>query len=104
MKLNKKLFYEQLKKFSNNKLPIYISMTTDTNSKYRINLSEDRITSMKIKFNPNFTLQILDTSKSGYKKYICKDISFNLKNENINSDYKLYKFINSLLEKYINEE
>lgn len=104
MKLNKKDFYAQLKPFASTKLPIYISMPIDTNSKYRINLSEDRITTMKIKFNPNFTLQILDTSKAGYKKYICKDISFNLKNENINSDYKLYKFINSLLEKYINEE
>lgn len=104
MKLNKKLFYEQLKSFANNKLPIYVSMRIDIKSKYRINLSEDRITSMKINFNPNFTLQILDTSKSGYKQYICKDIFFNLKSENINSDYQLYKFINSLLEKYINEE
>lgn len=104
MKLNKKIFYEQLKKFSNNKLPIYVSMLIDVNSKYRINLSENRITSMKINFSPNFNLQILDTSKTGYEKYVCNDIEFSLLEEGIKTDYQLYKFVNSLLEKYISKE
>lgn len=101
MKLNKKIFYAQLKSFSSNKLPIYISMPIDTDSKYRINLSEDRITSMKINFNTNFTLQIIDSTKTGYEKYICPDFQFNLIDENIQSDYQ---FINNLLKKYISKE
>lgn len=79
-------------------------MPIDIGSKYKINLSENRITSMKINFNPNFTLQILDTSKTGYEKYVCNDIEFSLLDESIKTDYQLYKFVNSLLEKYINEE
>lgn len=104
MKLNKKIFYEQLKRFSTNHLPIYISMLIDIDSKYKINLSENRITTMKKNFNPNFTMQIIDTTKSGYNKYVCNDIEFNLVDEEVHSDYQLYKFINSLLEKYINKE
>lgn len=104
MTLNKKLFYQHLKSFTTNKLPIYISMPIDSDGRYRINLSEDRITSMKIKFNPNFTLQIIDTTKSGYYKYLCDDICFNLIDKHITSDYQLYKFINSLIEQYIKVE
>ena len=103
MKLNKKLFYQQLKLFSTNKLPIYISMQIDIDSKYHINLSEDRITTMKMNFNPNFTLQILDSTKSGYEKYLCNDIVFNLAEEGIKTDYQLYKFVNNLVEKNILE-
>lgn len=104
MKLNKKLFYEQLKNFSSNKLPIYISMTIDINSKYKINLSENRITSMKLDFNSNFTMQIIDTTKTGYEKYVCPDIEFDLLAEGIKTDYQLYKFVNNLIEKYISKE
>ena len=103
MKLNKKLFYEHLKSFSNNNLPISISMTTE-DYKYRINLSEDRITTMKINFNPNFIMQILDTSKTGYEKYVCPDIEFNLIDKDIKTDYQLYKFVNNLIGKYIDKE
>lgn len=104
MILNKKLFYQYLKSFINTQKPIYISMPLTSDGRYRINLSEDRITSMKIKFNPNFTLQIIDTTKSGYHKYLCDDINFNLIDENIKTDYQLYKFINSTISKYICKE
>ena len=102
--LNKELFYEQLKQFAINKLPIYISMPININSKYKINLSENRITSEKVNFNTDFNLQVLDTTKSGYNKYLCNDISFNLIKEGITSDYKLYKHINKILENLLEEQ
>ena len=66
-------------------------MSINENSKYSIILDENRLAN---KINHNYTLQIFDRTKSGYEKYLCKDIEFNLIKENIRSDYQLYKFIN----------
>lgn len=101
--LNKLKFYEQLKQFATNKLPIYISMPINSDSKYRINLSENRITSAKKQFDTSFTIQILDMTKTGYEKYVYKDIEFNLIQENIRTDYQLYKYIENLLKEKIKE-
>lgn len=97
MKLDKIKFYEQLKRFNNKYIPIFIMMPINKESKYSIILDENRIAQ---KINHNYTLQIFDRTKSGYEKYLCKDINFNLIEENIRSDYQLYKYIN----KKINEE
>lgn len=91
IKLDKNKFYEQLKRFNNKYIPIFIMMSINENSKYSIILDENRLAN---KINHNYTLQIFDRTKSGYKKYLCKDIEFNLIKENIRSDYQLYKFIN----------
>lgn len=91
IKLDKNKFYEQLKRFNNKYIPIFIMMPINENSKYSIILDENRLAN---KINHNYTLQIFDRTKSGYEKYLCKDIEFNLIKENIRSDYQLYKFIN----------
>lgn len=91
VKLDKNKFYEQLKRFNNKYIPIFIMMQINENSKYSIILDENRLAN---KINHNYTLQIFDRTKSGYEKYLCKDIEFNLIKENIRSDYQLYKFIN----------
>lgn len=91
VKLDKNKFYEQLKRFNNKYIPIFIMMSINENSKYSIILDENRLAN---KINHNYTLQIFDRTKSGYEKYLCKDIEFNLIKENIRSDYQLYKFIN----------
>mgnify|MGYP005765793961 FL=1 len=91
IKLDKNKFYEQLKRFNNKYIPIFIMMSINENSKYSIILDENRLAN---KINHNYTLQIFDRTKSGYEKYLCKDIEFNLIKENIRSDYQLYKFIN----------
>lgn len=91
VKLDKNKFYEQLKRFNNKYIPIFIMMPINENSKYSIILDENRIAQ---KIEHNYTLQIFDRTKSGYEKYLCKDIEFNLIKENIRSDYQLYKFIN----------
>ena len=92
-KLDKNKFYEQLK-HTKQYIPIYVSMKINNNSKYSIILEENRNTISKEKFSLNFILQIIDRSKIGYEKYVCEDIIFNLLEENIKSDYQLYKFIN----------
>lgn len=91
MKLDKEKFYEQLKRFNNKYIAIFIMMPINQNSKYSIILDENRFAQ---RMNHNYTLQIFDRTKSGYQKYLCKDINFNLIQENIKSDYQLYKFIN----------
>ena len=100
--LDKNKFYEQLKMFTNKYIPIFIQMPINDESNYSITLDENRTTRGEIRHN--YTLQIFDRTLSGYEKYICKDISFNLIDENINSDYQLYKFINSKLNDLLKEE
>lgn len=95
-RLDKNKFYEQLKKFDNKFISIFIMMPINKKSKYSIILDENRVAQ---KIDHNYTLQIFDRTKAGYEKYVCKDIEFNLIKENIKSDYQLYKFIN----KKINE-
>lgn len=90
-KLDKNKFYEQLKRFTNKYIPIFIQMPLNEESKYSIILDEYRTSGAKA--THDYTLQIYDRTKSGYEKYMCKDINFNLINENIKSDYQLYKFI-----------
>ncbi len=89
-KLDKIKFYEQLKRFNNKYIPIFIMMPINSNSKYSIILDENRV---RQKITHDYTLQIFDRTKSGYEKYLCNDIEFNLINENIKTDYQLYKFI-----------
>ena len=100
-KLDKIKFYEQLKQFSNKYKPIFIMMPINSNSKYSIVLDENRLAQ---KITHDYTLQIFDRTVSGYEKYVCKDIQFNLIKENIKSDYQLYRFINKKISEVIKDE
>lgn len=95
IKLDKNKFYEQLKLAKHKYVPIFIQMPIGE-SKYSIILDEFRNTTDKLEHQ--YILQIFDRTISGYKKYICKDIKFNLLNEKITSDYKLYRFINKKIQ------
>lgn len=98
-KLNKQEFYSQIKKYCNPFLKhhaINIYMRINENSKYKILLEEHWITTDGSRGN-DFTLQIIDTTKEGYEKYVCDDITFNLDTENIYTDFQMYKFINKKL-------
>lgn len=99
IKLDKNKFYKQLKQFSNRYVPIYIQMPINNQSRYSIILDEFRNTTNKL--THQYTLQIFDRTKSGYEKYVCKDITFNLLDENIKSDYQLYKFINNKISEVV---
>lgn len=91
--LDKNKFYEQLKRFNNRNIPIFIQMPINNESKYSIILDEYRNTVEKT-MKHQYTLQIIDRTLSGFEKYVCKDINFSLVEESIKSDYQLYKFIN----------
>ena len=93
MRLDKQNFYKILKRFASSSLPIEVNMRINGNNDYAIILNEVRNTIDNVQ-TYNFVLQIIDTRKTGYEKYICDDITFNLLDENINTDFRLYKFIN----------
>ena len=98
-KLDKNEFYRQIKKYCNPFLkssPININMRINEDSKYKIILDEFWVTSDGSRGN-DFVLQIIDTTKSGYEKYVCNDIKFNLDTEKIYTDFQIYKFINKKL-------
>lgn len=99
--LDKKMFYQQLKNFRNKYIPIFVQMPINLNSNINISLSENRLSSGKI--THDYNLQIYDRTVSGFKKYKCKDIDFNLIDKNIFSDYQLYKYINNKLKEVLGE-
>lgn len=102
-KLDKKEFYSQIKKYCNPFLknkPININMKINDNSKYKIILDEYWITTDGSRGN-DFILQIIDTTKDGYKKYLCSDIRFNIDEENIFSDFQMYKLINKKIQEVL---
>ena len=104
-KLNKNEFYSQIKKYCNPFLrssPININMRINEDNKYKIILDEFWVTSDGSRGN-DFVLQIIDTTKSGYEKYACNDIKFNLDEEKIYTDFQMYKFINKKLEEVLEE-
>lgn len=98
-KLDKNLFYSLLKQYKNKYIPIFIQMPININSHIKISLSEERLSGGNI--THNYNLQIYDSTISGYQKYKCKDIEFNLIQENIFSDYQLYKFINKKIQEVL---
>ena len=100
IELDKNKFYEQLKQFTNKYIPIFIMMPIG-DSNYSIILDEHRIAQ---NITHNYTLQIFDRTKSGYEKYVSKDIEFNLIKENIKSDYQLYKFINKKIKEVLEDK
>lgn len=93
MKLDKAWFYENLKQFANKHLPIYMDIPINKeNLRYRIIFSW---TSRKPNgdFNPIMSCQLIDTTKQGWNKYVVPDLIFNCKEEQVTTDFKLYKFL-----------
>lgn len=105
-KLNKNEFYRQIKKYCNPFLkssPININMRINEDSKYKIILDEFWVTSDGSRGN-DFVLQIIDTTKNGYEKYVCDDIRFNLDTEKIFTDFQMYKWINKKLKEILEDK
>lgn len=93
MKLDKKVFYDHLKNIQKYK-PITIRMRVNDKSNYIIFLEENRLTSEKKAFSTEFYLQILDDNKRNTPSCTVFEMFFDLIKENIDSDFKLYKFVN----------
>ena len=98
-KLDKNLFYSNLKQYKNKFIPIFIQMPINIDSNIRISLSENRLSGQNI--THDYNLQIFNSNILGSQKYLCKDIEFNLIEENILSDYQLYKFVNKKIQEVL---
>lgn len=105
IKLDKKEFYSQIKKYCNPFLkskPINVCMRINEKSKYKINLDEFWVTTDGSRGN-DFVLQIIDTTENG-PKHTLAEILFNLDEEKIYTDFQMYKYINKFLDNQINNK
>ena len=98
-KLDKKWFYDALKPFSNKYLPIFIDIPLSKDDRrYRIVFDWSSRTPSG-KFNPMMYCQLIDTTKQGPRKYVVPDLLFDCMKEGVTTDYKLYKYLASWIDK-----
>lgn len=90
---DKKKFYEKLKPFAKNKYQnIFFFFNFGDENQYTLsfdwcqNLPDGRISYMA-------SAQLWDNRKSGAKKYITKDLLFDMQKNQITTDFKLFKFL-----------
>lgn len=91
--LEKEPFYEKLKSFASNKyLNIFFFHDFGDKKQYTICFCWSP---KKPNGEDNFiaSCQLYDNRKSGSKKYIANDLIFDMRKENVKTDYKLYKFL-----------
>ena len=101
-RLDKKIFYQNLKSKSNcqNKYkPIFFFMPiSSTELHYELVFD---FTSHKPNgdFNPIMLAQLIDKRENDFKKYIVPDLIWNCLETNTTTDYKLYKFLDEWITK-----
>lgn len=99
--LKKEQFYKYLKSFAKNKhTNIFFFLDFGTENQYTICFSWDAKT-INGKDNYIASCQLYDNRKSGARKYITKDLIFDMRKEHINTDYKLYIFLREWTQKNI---
>lgn len=95
--LDKKLFYEKLKSFTNKHTGIFFFHDF---GHYTL-VFDWRNLKANGEFNPIMFAQIIDRLKSGSKRYVTKDLVWNCLELNTTTDYKLYKFLRDWIQKSI---
>lgn len=94
-KLDKKWFYENLKRYANKHIPIFMDISlSQTDLRYRIIYSWTNILPDG-RFNPMMSCQLIDTTKGGMYKYVVPDLYFDSIKEGVTTDYKLYKYLST---------
>ena len=88
--LDKKLFYDVLKPFTNKHIPINFFFRFGTHYELIFNWENRRPNG---DFNPKMNAQLIDLSKQGYHKYVVPDLIFDCQKEKVTTDYKLYKYL-----------
>ena len=109
--IDKKLFYEQWKPkpvYSEAKRKYVIPKVMHTDFWLRVQEQIDLHITWDADYARNifglFSAQLLDMSKSGSKRQICKDLIIeNLWDKGLSSDYKLYRFIDKWCETEIRD-
>lgn len=106
MKLDKEMFYLFLKPFAKNKsVPIFFDMPINKENLH-IRLifcwNSQRVCGGT---NPIASAQLVDTTKTvGHGKYVVPDLTFDMIEQRITTDYKLYKFLNKWVKNAFKEE
>ncbi len=95
MKLDKQWFYENLKPHAKNKhTPIFLDMPLSRKDfRYRL-VFDWNPRKPNGDFNRIMTAQLIDTHKNvGHGKYVVPDLNFDCIENDVTTDYKLYKFL-----------
>ena len=95
MKLDKKTFYKYLKPFAKNKsVPIFFDMPINKENLHIRLIFCWHSQKINGDVNPMATAQLIDTTKTvGRGKYVVPDFTFDMIEQRIATDYKLYKFL-----------
>ncbi len=97
-KLDKKWFYESLKRFTNKYVPIFFDIPLSRDClRYRIVFSWSSI-KPNGDYNPYMSCQLIDTTKYGSRKYVVPDLLFDCVKEGVTTDYKLYKYLSAWID------
>lgn len=98
--LKKGPFYDALKPFANKHLNIFFFHDFGDENQYTICFAWSHKTPSG-KSNFKASCQLYDNRKSGPKKYICEDLFFDMIEQGVTTDYKLYKFLRDWVQKNV---
>lgn len=109
-RLDKKLFYQQLKTESNTKnkhKPIFFFTAISLKEPYYELVFDFKSHRPDGSFNSIMHAQLIDKRRNGIKKYVVPDLHIDCIKEKTTTDYKLYKYLDTWitqsLEKYERE-
>ena len=103
--LDKELFYQHLKKFSNKHMPIFFDMPINSQTLHIRLIFSWQSRKPNGDFNPTMFAQLIDmtlTVTNG--KYITPDLCFDCIKEGITTDFKLYKYLNAWIKKALEQK
>lgn len=106
MKLDKEMFYQFLKPFAKNKsVPIFFDMPINKENLHIRLIFNWHPQKVYGGTNPIASAQLVNTTKTvGHGKYVVPDLTFDMIEQRITTDYKLYKFLNKWVENAFKEE
>lgn len=98
--LKKDEFYKKLKPFANLQTGIHFFLNFGDKKQYTLVFNwSDKTPAGKQNYIAN--VQLYDNRKTGRDKYITRDLFFNIRENNVTTDYKMYKFIRDWVQKSI---
>lgn len=99
--LDKKLFYDSLNGFKNKYLPISINIPINKNTPYVCLSFYWNSQTINGRFNPIMTASLIDVRSD---KNISNDLVFDCLKEQVTTDFKLYKKLNSWITESLQEK
>lgn len=97
MKLDKKEFYKQLSLTNKHDGFFFTIRLKEENARFELHY-DWRSRTPSGKFDPMMCAQLIDTKKSGFRKYVVPDLHWNCIEENTTSQYRVWKKLNDWIE------